>query len=101
MLYSRCLLFGYAAPFTHTGFRVTAPITDAWTVQAGVNQGWDVILDNNAAKSFYLSNTLTPSSARVTINQHFQVRTEDRHDQLSGRAVTPQDTVSLALVAGI
>lgn len=202
-LYSRSLLFGYAAPFTHTGLRVTAPITDAWTVQVGAVQGWDVILDNNLAKSFYISNTFTPSSTqtfavsvfggpeltgdnttwrwladgvwtaklpknfdvsanvdgaiegattwygaalsghfavnmfdfaaraevfsdpqnarlhlaqapglgswaweatvsgRATLNKYLQFRLEYRHDQLYGAVSTPQDTVSLALAAGI
>ncbi len=66
--YSRSLIFGYAAPFTHTGFRVSAPIVDAWTLQVGAVQGWDVIFDNNNAKSFFISNSVTP-----TENQTFAV----------------------------
>lgn len=202
-LYSRALIFGYAAPFTHTGFRVVAPLTDAWTTQLGVVQGWDVIMDNNNAKSVYLSNSYAFSSTqsatlsvfagpeltgddntwrylvdgvwlgkmtsnfemavnfdaalegrtawygatlsghytvsrfdfavrleafndpqnvrmrldqapglgswaweatasgRVAISEHLQVRLEYRHDQLYGAATTPQDTVSLAVVAGL
>lgn len=52
-LYSRSLIFGYAAPFTHTGFRATAQLTDEVSVVLGVNQGWDVIIDNNTSKSVF------------------------------------------------
>jgi len=62
-LYSRAMLFG-AAPFTHTGFRVTAPLTDAVTVLAGVVQGWDVIIDNNPGKTFFVSSVVTPTKSQ-------------------------------------
>ena len=51
-LYTRSLLFGYAIPFTHTGVRATATVTDTLAVQGLVANGWDVGLDNNRAKTF-------------------------------------------------
>jgi hypothetical protein len=201
--HSRSLLFGFAQPATHTGFRVTAPLSDAFTVTAGAVQGWDIIVDNNPGKTFFLSTAVTlndshsfsvsamtgpeqatgntwrtlidgvytaklpanfelganldagfegvaswygaaisghftagkfdfaarveafndpqntrfkltaPSlaggalalegtvSARVTINQFLQARAEYRHDQFIGASSVPQDTVTLAVAAGI
>lgn len=54
-LYSRSLLFGFAAPFTHTGLRASAALTDEWSVAAGVFQGWMSFWDNNGAKSLFVS----------------------------------------------
>lgn len=50
-LYTRSILFGYAIPFGHTGVRITAAIDDRLSVQAMIANGWDVGLDNNAAKT--------------------------------------------------
>jgi hypothetical protein len=44
-------LFNYALPFTHTGIRLTYPISSDLTVAAmGVN-GWDNVVDNNESPS--------------------------------------------------
>jgi hypothetical protein len=51
-LYSRSILFGFAIPFTHTGIRATYPVTPEITVQASIVNGWDVVKDNNTAKTF-------------------------------------------------
>ena len=52
--YSRSYLFGYAIPFTLTGVRATVePVSDL-TLQAMVINGWDVVFDNNGAKTFGL-----------------------------------------------
>lgn len=48
--FSRSLLFGFAIPFTHTGIRLhyaAAPLD--FTI--GVNNGWDVVKDNNKGKT--------------------------------------------------
>lgn len=60
--FSRSLLFTYAIPFTHTGFRFTYPFTDKVTVIAMVINGWDNVVDNNAAKSFGVQLAYTPIS---------------------------------------
>jgi hypothetical protein len=56
---SRSFLFGYAIPFTHTGFRASYDAfkgdkdsVGKWTVMAAAVNGWDNIQDQNDAKSF-------------------------------------------------
>jgi Putative beta-barrel porin-2, OmpL-like. bbp2 len=49
--HSRGLLFGYAEPFTHTGLRVSYPVTDVVSAQVLVVNGWDDARDNNSGKS--------------------------------------------------
>lgn len=46
---SRSILFGYAIPFTHTGFRVQLPLSDSLNVFAGVNNGWDQLSEADAS----------------------------------------------------
>ncbi len=41
-LYSRSLLFNLV-PITHTGIRVTMPVTDTITVQGAIVNGWDAV----------------------------------------------------------
>jgi hypothetical protein len=52
--FSRSILFGFAIPFTHTGLRAHYAVSDALTLQAGVNQGWDDIKDTNSSKGYEL-----------------------------------------------
>lgn len=56
---SRSILFG-AVPFTHTGVRVTYAIADTLSVMAGVNNGWDQLVDQNKGKTLELGATATP-----------------------------------------
>jgi hypothetical protein len=53
--YSRSYLFGYAVPFTLTGVRATFTPVPALTLQAMIVNGWDVVFDNNGAKTLGLS----------------------------------------------
>jgi len=39
--FSRSILFGYAVPFTHTGGRLTWTPNSVFTVNFGINKGWD------------------------------------------------------------
>lgn len=59
--FSRSILFGYAIPFSHTGLRASYAASDALTLTAGVNQGWDDIRDTNSAKTLELGLGWTPS----------------------------------------
>lgn len=59
--FSRSYLFGYAIPFTHTGLRLSYPVASWLTALFGVNQGWDVVDDNNTAKSVEWGAVLTPT----------------------------------------
>ena len=64
--HSRGLLFGYAEPFTHTGLRVSYPLTDRVSAQLHIVNGWDNARDNNSGKSIGAQLSATPSS-RVSI----------------------------------
>ena len=59
--YSRSILFGYAIPFTHTGFRASYAASDTLTLIGGVNNGWDAFNDTNSAKTAELGVSFTPS----------------------------------------
>ena len=59
--FSRSILFGYAIPFTHTGVRTTYAFSDALSLMAGVNNGWDNFRDTNNAKTLELGMTYVPS----------------------------------------
>ena len=48
---SRSILFGYAVPFTHTGARLSWSPSSLFTVNAGVNNGWDNLKGPGAGQS--------------------------------------------------
>lgn len=50
--YSRSFNFGLAIPFTHTGVRVSYPVTEQLSLMAMVANGWDQVDDVNDAKAF-------------------------------------------------
>jgi len=77
--FSRSILFGYAIPFTHTGARVTYKQSDAVSVIAGVNNGWDQATDTNASKTIELGVALNPAkSFALTAQDYYGV------EQVSG-----------------
>ena len=57
---SRSFLFGYAIPFTHTGIRATYPWSDRFSTVVGVNNGWDLVDDNNQGKTVELGFSAVP-----------------------------------------
>lgn len=58
--FSRSFMFGLAIPFTHTGLRATYPINDMLEISGGITQGWDVVEDNNDAKTWHAAIWWTP-----------------------------------------
>lgn len=54
-------MFYYSIPFTHTGARASYAATDWLTAIAGVNNGWDLLTDNNHAKTLETGLSLTPN----------------------------------------
>ncbi|HXU68768.1 MAG TPA: outer membrane beta-barrel protein [Polyangia bacterium] len=58
--FSRSFLFTLAIPFTHTGLKLTYPFNDKFAATVMVVNGWDNVLDNNAAKSFGVALAITP-----------------------------------------
>ncbi len=65
--YSRSILFGFAIPFTHTGLRAGGPVTDTFSLQASLVNGWEVVHDNNPYKTFGLTGTLAPPTGTTAI----------------------------------
>lgn len=64
--YSHSYLFGYAIPFTHTGVMVSYPLLSQLSASAGIVNGWDVVNDNNGAKSVLGQLVFTPTE-QVTL----------------------------------
>lgn len=60
---SRSILFGYAIPFSHTGARASYKLSDAVTLIAGVNNGWDELSDPNSQKTIEVGALLAPLSS--------------------------------------
>jgi hypothetical protein len=58
--YSRSLPFLFAIPFTHTGARATYGFNEQITASLGINNGWDVAVDNNDAKTLEFNLTVAP-----------------------------------------
>lgn len=58
--YSRSILFGYAIPFTHTGVKASYAFSSKVAAMVEVVNGWDLVHDNNRAKSLGAQLTLTP-----------------------------------------
>ena len=58
--FSRSLLFTWAIPFTHTGLKLSYAFSDKLTAMVMLVNGWDNVVDNNAAKSFGVSLAITP-----------------------------------------
>ena len=59
--FSRSILFGYAIPFTHTGLRATYAVNGHWTIDLGVNNGWDQVSDANKQKTIEYGLDYTPA----------------------------------------
>ncbi len=53
---TRSILFG-KIPFTHTGFRATAALSDSTNLILGLNNGWDQVNDMNTSKTAELGLT--------------------------------------------
>ncbi len=59
--WSRSNLF-YALPYYHTGLRATLSVSERHALALMVTNGWNSVVDNNAAKSVMLQYTYTPTS---------------------------------------
>ena len=58
--FSRSILFGFAIPFTHTGFRASYAASDTLTLIGGINNGWDDVKDTNTSKTVELGVAYAP-----------------------------------------
>ncbi|MBI1909568.1 MAG: porin [Deltaproteobacteria bacterium] len=57
---SRGLLFNYAIPFTHTGIVASYPFADWISLDLGIVNGWNNVVDNNSGKSAHGMLTIKP-----------------------------------------
>ncbi|MBI2188950.1 MAG: porin [Acidobacteria bacterium] len=96
--YSRSLLFAWAIPYYHMGFRLGYSPNDVVTLGASVNNGWNNTTDNNSQKTYGFQAVVKPTAA-VSIVQNYMVgpeqtdNTDDwRHlaDTTVTYTVTPQ-----------
>ncbi len=68
--YSRSLLFTLAIPHYHTGVRATYKASDNITLMGGVVNGWNNLVENNAAKTVLGSVTVKPLSALSIVENY-------------------------------
>jgi len=59
--FSRSILFGFAIPFTHAGVRGSYAVSDALSLTAGLNNGWDNLKDSNDNKALELQASYAPA----------------------------------------
>jgi len=84
--YSRSLMFMNSIPFTHTGALASYPIGEWGSVTGGVVNGWDIVDDNNKAKSFLGNLTLTPIES-LTLSSNVVSGPERARDSRNKRTV--------------
>ncbi|HEU5249630.1 MAG TPA: porin [Thermoanaerobaculia bacterium] len=76
---TRSFLFGYAIPFTHTGFKAGYRFSDQLAAVMMLATGWDVVKDNNSGKSLGAQITFTPSTT-VTVVANYTLGPERTHN---------------------
>lgn len=59
---SNSIMFGYSIPFTHTGFLLNTVLGPIVSVDVGVVNGWDAVVDNNDGKSLLAGVKVAPTS---------------------------------------
>ena len=68
---SRGLIFSYSQPTSHTGLLGNYVFTNSWDFSLGVVNGWDIVDDNNTAKTvlthFGFNNIFLPHESSLTI----------------------------------
>jgi len=65
--YSRSLLFAWAVPYYHTGFRLTYPFADNFTAAVHIVNGWNSVIDNNKEQSLGLTLSYSPGGSTTLI----------------------------------
>ncbi|MBI3083411.1 MAG: porin, partial [Candidatus Omnitrophica bacterium] len=96
---SRSYMFGFSIPFTHTGVLASYPLGTT----LGVVNGWDIVDDNNKAKTLIGNVTLTPLE-KLTLSFNGITGAEQAGDSNDKRSVfdvvaTYQATDELTLMA--
>jgi hypothetical protein len=84
--FSRSYMFGYSIPFTHTGILATYGLPflgESGSTTLGMVNGWDIVDDNNKAKSF-LGNVVLGPWNNLTLSSNVVYGAEqanNSHDQ--------------------
>lgn len=101
--YSRSLLFYYAIPFYHFGFRTKYAFNDKYSLTCYVVNGWNNIIDNNTGKTYGLSFAANPSKKLSFTENYFagpeMTGTNDHWRQLTDTVATYSPTSKLSLTA--
>jgi len=84
--YSRSILFGYAIPFTHTGVKASYAFSSKLSGMVEVVNGWDLVHDNNRAKSIGAQLAVMPA-APVSVFLNWIGGAELENDNHSSRNV--------------
>ncbi|MCX8073081.1 MAG: porin [Candidatus Binatia bacterium] len=58
---TRSFNFGFGIPFTHTGIMTTTKFNDVVSLDLGIVNGWDNVVDNNDGKSVHGGLSVAPS----------------------------------------
>ena len=61
--FTHSFLFGYSAPFTTTGMKISYPFSDKVSGMVMVVQGWDNVADNNTGKTLGAQLAVAPTQA--------------------------------------
>src|SRR6185369_11295389 len=59
---SNSIMFGWAIPFTHTGFLLSSALGPMFSLDVGVVNGWDAVVDNNDGKTLLAGIKFAPVS---------------------------------------
>ncbi len=68
--YTRGILFGWAIPFYHAGFRFTHHMNDSRWVSASLINGWNDVRDNNSKRAIGLSYNTPIGSSNLLVNYY-------------------------------
>jgi hypothetical protein len=101
--YSRSFLFTLAIPYYHFGFRATYPLTDRISVMAGVNNGWNNVVENNNRRSYSVQLAVKPTD-KITLIQNYtggpeQLNNNDDWRHLYDATLSYNATAKLGLAA--
>jgi hypothetical protein len=85
---SRGYVFGFVAPYTHTGVRSTYTFSNSWDATLGLVNGWDNAEDNNDGKTveahFGFNNIEMPweSAMTIALQGYFGPETTDNESNI-------------------
>ncbi|HEY3826876.1 MAG TPA: outer membrane beta-barrel protein [Bryobacteraceae bacterium] len=68
--YTHSLLFAWAIPYYHFGFRTSTPITKVWTAGIQVVNAWNTVWGNNDLKNIGITSTLTLPKYMWAVNYY-------------------------------